>query len=79
MSNEEERTVTDRHYYEDLSDNTHVHYCETCEDCMMWGIGNDPFSNAHDKTNCAMFPTPGYKPIYVINNTGPCPAKVPRE
>ena len=45
----------------------------------MWGIGDDPFSNRYDKGNCAMFPNPGCKPSYVINNRAPCEFRVPKE
>ena len=26
-----------------MSDNTHADYCRQCKDCMLWGIGNDPY------------------------------------
>ena len=61
---------------ETLTDNTGISYCEQCKDCTLWGIGDDPFSNAYDKANCAMFPNPDHKPGYVINNQGPCPFRV---
>ena len=60
-----------------LSDNTQENYCEQCRECAMWGIGDDPYSNAYDKSSCAMYPVPAHKPGYVINNTGPCPFRVP--
>ena len=63
----------DRHYREVLTDNTKISYCEQCKDCILWGIGDDPFSNQYDKANCAMFPNPDHKPGYVINNQGRCP------
>ena len=66
------------HEGEILSDNTHVKNCEQCRDCTLWGIDeNDYFSNRHDKGNCAMFPHPDHKPIYVIDNQAPCPYKAP--
>ena len=64
---------------ETLSDNTGIHYCEQCKACTMWGLGNDPFSNAYDKANCAMFPNPDHKPAYVLNNEAPCPFRVTKE
>lgn len=61
-----------------MSDNTHANYCDTCRDCTMWGMDeNDYFSNQHNKSNCSMYPYPGVKPGYVINNQAPCPFKVP--
>ena len=62
---------------ETLTDNTGISYCEQCKDCTLWGIGDDPFSNAYDKANCAMFPNPDHKPGYVINNQGTCPYRTP--
>ena len=63
-----------------LSDNTQANYCDTCRDCSMWGLDKeDFFSNQHDKSSCAMYPYPGTKPGYVINNRAPCPFKVPKE
>ena len=59
-----------------MSDNTHADYCRQCQDCAMWGIGDDLYSNQYDKGNCAMYPNPGHKPGYVINNQGPCMFKV---
>lgn len=68
----------DRHEDERLTDNTKIRYCEQCEGCAMWGIGDDPYTNQYDKSNCAMFPYPGIKPTYVINNTSPCEWRVPK-
>lgn len=68
-------------FYKDeiLSDNTKADYCQQCKDCTLWGIGDDPFQNRYDKSNCAMFPNPDHKPGYVINNQGPCPFRVAKE
>ena len=41
-----------------MSDNTHANYCQQCKDCILWGIGDDPFQNRYDKGNCSMFPNP---------------------
>ena len=60
-----------------LSDNTHANYCEQCKDCTLWGLNGDPFSNAYNKANCAMYPNPDHKPDFVINNEGVCVYKVP--
>lgn len=68
----------DQYNDETLSDNTHADYCRQCKDCAMWGIGNDPFSNAYDKSCCAMYPYPGIKPPEVIRNSGLCQWKVER-
>ena len=62
-----------------LSDNTHANYCQQCKDCILWGIGDDPFQNRYDKGNCSMFPNPDHKPGYVINNQGVCPFKTTKE
>jgi hypothetical protein len=67
------------HSKEILTDNTRIKYCEQCEKCTLWGIGGDPFSNAYDKANCAMYPSPDHKPGYVINNQAPCPFRVAKE
>ena len=62
-----------------MSDNTHADYCQQCKACTLWGIGDDPFSNAYNKSSCAMYPYPDHKPMSVIDNTGPCPFRVPME
>lgn len=69
--------MANRHENEILTDNTKIRYCVQCKECTLWGIGGDPFSNAYDKSNCAMFPNPDHKPAYVINNEGQCPFRVP--
>ena len=71
--------MANRHLNERLSDNTGIRYCEQCKECTLWGLGGDPFSNAYDKANCAMYPNPDHKPAQVINNTGPCPFRLTRE
>ena len=71
--------MANRHLNERLSDNTGIRYCEQCKECTLWGLGDDPFSNAYDKANCAMYPNPDHKPAQVINNTGPCPFRVTME
>ena len=71
--------MANRHENEILTDNTKIRYCEQCKDCTLWGIGGDPFSNAYDKSNCAMFPNPDHKPDYVITNRGVCPFRVAKE
>ena len=75
----EHKSVTERHLDERLSDNTHQDFCRQCRDCTLWGIGDDPFQNRHDKSNCAMFPYPDCKPGYVINNQAPCPFRAAKE
>ena len=62
-----------------MSDNTHANYCQQCKDCILWGIGDDPYQNKYDKSSCAMFPYPDHKPNYVINNQGVCPFKTTKE
>ena len=67
-----------RHDDEILTDNTKIKYCTQCKDCAFWG-NSDAFSNKYDKTNCDMFPYPGCKPGYVLNNTGDCQYRMRRE
>ena len=64
-------------FYKDeiLSDNSHANYCEQCRDCILWGDGDDPFQNRHDKASCSIYPHPDHKPGYVINNQGSCEFK----
>lgn len=71
-------TVTQTHYDENLSDNTHIKYCKQCRNCVFWG-NSDAFSNRHDKSNCDQYPPPGFKPYFVINNTGDCKYRVVRD
>lgn len=63
---------------ETLSDNTSIRYCKQCKKCVYWGNGADPFSNQYTKGNCDMFPMPGSKPDFVINNNGRCPFRKER-
>ena len=64
----------DDHNDEILTNNAALDTCEQCEDCRFWGNNPSDFtSNKFDKSNCDMFPSPGMKPIGVINNTDICP------
>ena len=70
----------ERHYNEQLTDNTQISYCQQCRQCAFWGMdGKDPYSNAYDKASCAMYPHPDHKPSGVLNNTEPCPFRVERK
>lgn len=62
------------HDGEVLTDNTQIHRCEQCKDCIFWG-NSDAFSNAYDKTNCDIYPYPAIKPGYIMYNTGKCKYK----
>lgn len=55
-----------------LSDNTQIEKCNQCKDCKNWSPEGSPFQNKFDKTSCDAYPYPDYKPVYIINNTGPC-------
>ncbi len=62
------------HEGEVLSDNTRIKYCEQCADCIFWGNGDDR-TNSPEKASCDIYPFPGIKPDYVIDNTGECKYK----
>lgn len=65
------KPVSEVHADEILTDNTKIHYCKQCKQCVFWGNG-DAFSNKYDKSSCDQYPYPAIKPTYVINNTGKC-------
>lgn len=67
----------ERYLDEQLSDNTKIHYCKQCKDCILWGHTN-AFGNKYDKSSCDMFPYPDCKPMEVIDNTGKCPWRTER-
>ena len=66
-----EKSILERHADEVLTDNTKIEYCAQCKECVHWG-NSDAFSNSYNKSNCDMFPLPGLKPLFVINDTGRC-------
>lgn len=60
-----------RHDNEVLTDNTKIDFCRQCKHCAFWD-GGTLYSNAYDKSSCAMYPYPDKKPSDVIMNRGEC-------
>lgn len=54
-----------------FTDNRGLENCKQCKDCIFRDDGT-PWSNHYTKSNCRMFPHPGFKPLRVINNSGIC-------
>ncbi len=60
-----------RHYNEILTDNTQIHKCEQCKDCILRDDGT-VWSNQYDKTSCRIYPYPAFKPLSIIHNQEKC-------
>ena len=67
-----------RHDDEILTDNTKIHYCKQCKDCVFRDDGT-PYSSEYTKSSCQMFPYPDHKPMDVINNRGKCEYHLTKE
>lgn len=61
---------------EKLTDNTKIHYCKQCEDCINWNPDGSPFSNKYDKAYCEIFQYPNAKPPWIINNEDDCEYRI---